>query len=374
MKSRYLILFCMTVFASAITNGNASESGSPITFSVQANASELTSGTPVLLELTAANTGNGDFNLWGARWGQKILIFRAYGDDAFERVQIDAPHGEGAGGIYLPPYFFNEQPVRAGESVALLQMVSTDRSRVGKVRFKASLGVRINDKPATLVTDEVTVQLTEPQYEKAGELFTDEERTTLYTCARFYHNFRRGALSLRDANHDGVVAIVRKALDSDQRSVEVEYALYVGILQEMAKKATPEDIALAEEAAKAMFERFPGSWLRAHVYAALFEIDPERAQKLAKDPFDLPGALLLFENLRILERVEEATGIKRHPPREDEETPDTTPPENGDAADRRSGICSGEMDKYPFFEEADMRQNRGAKEEWVTDPFSLRRS
>ena len=59
--------------------------------------------------------------------------------------------------------------------------------------------------------------------------------------------------------------------------------------------------------------------MRAHVYAAMFEIDPEGAKKLVENPFDLPGAELLFHNLGILNDVKKAVGIEEQDDDQEEE-------------------------------------------------------
>ena len=231
----------------------------------------------------------------------------------------DVPHVDtNIGALPRPIYRFRGR-LNAGDSQYLVQVIPTTDMAEGKIRFSASLRLRTKDGPLTeLESGEVAVKLVEPRREEEAGAFSPKEVRVICRAVVGYHNHRRRAGFYRGEEHDALAAVAKKALELDAKDLLTEYALYAAVFQELAPKATPEDLAFAEEAAKAFFERFRESWLRAHVYAAMFEIDPERARKLVENPFDLPGAELLFDNLGILDDVRKAVGIEEEEDEEEE--------------------------------------------------------
>ncbi len=304
----------------------APQAGVILKLRLQANTDKVCRGVPILLKVTLSNVGLEDCGLVGrVGWGRGMgFKFRRENQEArwFPR---DVPHVDTDLGPMSRPIYFFTGWLNAGHSQELVQMIHSTDMITGTTYFQAWMRIRTTDGLLKeLESPEIAVAVVETNDKgKYADALLDEQVWAISRSVAACHNRRRTRASYRHHEDNELVAVAENLLELGSTSLLAEYAIYAAVLQELAPRAAPEDIAFAQEAAKALFERFPESWLRAHVYAAMFEIDPERAKKLIENPFDLPGAELLFDNLGILDDVKKAVGIEEQ---EDEKEEDAEQP------------------------------------------------
>lgn len=256
-------------------------------FSIEAARKEYTRGTPILVRIRLHNADAEPYVLTaplpegappapmrGLGWGRGLGIYGAAAAEEFKELPRDAPHGDTElGPLYMPVYRFKGL-LDPGGSQSILHFIRRPEFPAGVRRFQAVLYLR----GRKIETPEIAVEIREAT-EQDLALFTPEERRTINWYAAGLHNHRRGNREL-SRERLRILPVVRKALRSKDKTVDCEYALYMGVLPAVdTRNATPDDVALAKRAGEALLKRFPDSWL-----------GPPVRDALAKLGADEPGA------------------------------------------------------------------------------------
>ncbi|HUW55680.1 MAG TPA: hypothetical protein VMZ92_03530 [Planctomycetota bacterium] len=250
--------------------------------SIEAARKEYTPGTPILVRITLHNADAEPYVLTrplpegappapmrGLGWGSGLYIYSAREAEDFKELPRDAPHGDSMMGPgYMPVYRF-EGRLEPGGRQSILQFIRKPAFPAGVRRFQAVLYLR----GRKIETPETAVEIREAA-EQDPATFTAEERRIINGNVASLHNTCYGNRQLARTRLK-VLPVVRKALDSDERTLDCEYALYIGVLQGVeTRDATPDDVALAKQAGEALLERFPDSWLAGPVRAMLTAANP----------------------------------------------------------------------------------------------------
>jgi hypothetical protein len=266
----------------------------PIAFSLEAYRTRRAVGTPILVKITIRNTGEQDYEIVGdPGWGRWMSIASAREGEEFKRLRADAPEEHiMAGGLMNPIYRFTGT-LAPGARQRILQTIRTTKMAPGRIRLKAILYQGHATGRHVIETAPITVELlTKLEDDEPPVLSAEEWRLVCWYVADFHNHLARSRRAT------GLPAIVRKALAGKGATPELEYALYAGALLFAQYQTTPEDLALAEEAARAFLARFPKSWLRAHAYAALAIVHTAQARRAIEAGQALPESVPLYENLR----------------------------------------------------------------------------
>jgi len=269
---------------------------------IEAAQAEYPVGTPILLKLTVRNTGAEPQRVQNIGWGEGISIAVARDDGEFQQLDptLYVSHGDTeVGPVYMPTYV-TSGTLKPGEEQSILQMIYTHDMQPGRLRFRASLWSR--------KSEEIAVTLVEPADEAEGGLVGPEARGPFLRTVARLHNHGPTNIWLRDEERTALMQIASKALESTKRDVEVEYGLYAGVLQAAADGPSAESIVLAEQCARVLIERFPKTWLQAHVDAALVIAHVNRARVVAEQGRERPLAKPLFEGLGITKWLDETKG------------------------------------------------------------------
>ena len=286
-----------------------------IKFEMQTNRSQYEIGTPMLVKLTLRNVGEADYEIMDkAGWGRSFRISSVNDGGLRSPVRSDVPHVEE---FYMPPYFFCGS-LSPAEAQSIVHFVRTVPMMPGWVTFHAYFFQR----GLRALTPEVPLKIIGGVKEEAGSgpaTLNPDERSFIYRCVCHRHNsFWRGRKTQpgRGPDHENLVAIVRKAMASDEASLPCEYALYAGVVQAIDVMASVDDVKLAEEAVEALEKRFPNSWLRTYTYAMLSTVhfergNVEKARSFAGKGSKLPESNPLFQNLGIMEKLQKLEGSSK---------------------------------------------------------------
>jgi len=198
--------------------------------------------------------------------------------EEFKQLRPDAPVEHiMAGGLMDPIYRFT----------------GTLAPGPGQIRLKAILYQGHATGRHVIETAPITVELlTKLEDDEPPVLSAEEWRLTCLYIARFHNHLVRARRAPK------FPAIVRKALATEGATPELEYTLYAGALLFAQDRTTPEELALADRAARAFLARFPDSWLRAHAYAALAIVHIQQARAALKAGQALPESVPLYDNLK----------------------------------------------------------------------------
>lgn len=291
MRTSVFLLVLSTAVSGAVSYVEAAEQ--PLKIAVQAAQGEYVVGTPVLLKLTVRNTSTEPKEVECLGWGRGIKIRIANGDEDFRWLEPAGyvTHADtDIGPLYVPAYFI-KGILKPGEEQSILQMIYTEKAPVGRLRFKATLLGR--------ESEEVAVTLVAPPNDVEHDFLTPEEREWFPRRMAYLHNQGVWGVGLTKNERAALMRIASKALEATTSSVETEYALYAGVYQAVSIQPSTESIVLAEQCAKALVERFPNTWLRAHVDAALVLAHIHRARMVAEQGLEEPLGRPLFEGLGI---------------------------------------------------------------------------
>ena len=282
----------MILLGLCVLVGNAAAAEEPqpqLEFTIEANSGEYAAGTPVALRLTLRNVASEDYDIeFETGWGTGVTIQFAREGEEFKYLNQEpyVIHGDTEiGPVYMPHFCFVGR-LAPGEEQHILHVIRAEDLGVGTIRLKASF----HGRGLRLESGEVTVVIAESPADAGKETYSGEELSRLYSYVVRYHN--GFDLEQRFAGeHTPLVATVEKALAGEGQTLDVEYALYAGVLQAMTNSPSAEDVILAERCFETLTKRLPDSWFRAHAQAALAAAHLSRAHVLAEGVAEQPGPL-----------------------------------------------------------------------------------
>ena len=249
-----------------------------IHFSIEANAETYRIGQPMLVKLELKNNGAARYTIIGAiGWGKGMSILKAHGDEDPTAIRPEVPElCTDLGGMFRPVYWIKGE-LAPGEGQSIRQIIPTRDWTPGRTRLTART-VQLTRK---LIAEEIAVTLLTKEETEPG-VFTREEEAVLYRRVASLHNNPNS-----QPNRDGVTKLARKALRSKAATMNVEYALYAGLLQGTQGKPGVPELELAEEAGQALLDRFPDSLLRATTSAFLGDVRADLAARAGDIRFSI---------------------------------------------------------------------------------------
>jgi hypothetical protein len=276
----------------------------PPVFSMQTHSNECVIGCPLMVRLTLKNESAAAIDVAGQPgWGRYLAIFRADEEtDGFRELAPDAPLiDDELGGEFEPIYFFSGTLGPSQEQVMVL-LLNTSKFSPGSVRLKAVL----RQRSGLYETAEAKVLMRRQEdVDDGGLRRTDAAAISLYRDVVRVHNHFGQVPSVTAVTREQV----RRYTATDVRSSVAAWALYVGVLSGTRAQAGEQEREQSVQAGEAFLARFPESWLRAFVCAALFEIELFRerdmfAVRYATTGLQYPEARPLYRHLGIEQRMQ----------------------------------------------------------------------
>lgn len=283
-----MCLLCLVIGARGLSAATP-----PVTvqFTAEVNQRTTVTGIPLLLRMTLRNDGQDAYRVIGQPgWGRGVEVLVGTEGGELQALQPDVRHLDtDLGARYKPVYFFGGT-LAAGATQHVLQMIDTGRMKGGVVRVKAVViqGAKRIESP------EVSVRLLEAPAEDVALTLDEQIRGPVFRWIPSLHNHPGATWQWEELS-----PLLLKAVTSKGVTIDCEYALYAAALQTMPARANLAQCELAEHAAREFLERFPHSWLRAHVCAALFRTYVVRALAAMEAGAKIPEAQPLFDNLGI---------------------------------------------------------------------------
>ncbi len=252
-----------------------------------------------MIRLTLENVGKEDYTIRGGPgWGRYLTFKASENGKEFHRIPIDphVTHGDtGHGPLYHPKFFFTGV-LPPGGSQHIVHIIQTKDMEAGELELKAIVWQK-----EVMLEAVVKLKLVEGGDEGGHSVFKEKEKRLIHKRVVYLHNRLgcRGGRSVHISDHERLKPMVEKAIKSEEKSTDVEYAVYLGVLRGFARQATQEDLDLADQAVQTLVKRFPKSWLRAHVYAALYMIHGDKRRDAYEEGRKLPESQPLYKNVGI---------------------------------------------------------------------------
>lgn len=230
-----------------------------LTVLLEVSPAQLSKGTPAMLRIVLRNRGPNTTHVSGRLgWGNGIEVLHANPDGAFRPLAPDVPHGDtDLGPIFTPPHNF-EGDISVGGFDSILYFVPTDSFSAGTNHLKAKIGCGRN------LFESSEIPLVVVQEQETNTVFTVSEMREVVRLVRQLHNYFDHAERKDGAAGDYFMSglpYVRKALDSEDSTPSVQYALYLGALLSLRQNVNDDVMRMLSHSQEHISERYKGTWL-----------------------------------------------------------------------------------------------------------------